>query len=376
MNLEQQLIQYRRELHRFPELSMQEYQTTQRIRTWLSEAGITILDLPLKTGVVAEVRGSLPGATIALRADIDALPIVEQSGVEFSSENPGVMHACGHDFHTAVMVGAAILLQQEREQMRGTVRFLFQPAEEDANGAKWLTEQGAMEAIQAVFGFHNRPNLPVGVIGVREGALMASVDRFELTITGISGHAGMPENCIDPIAIGSQIVMALQTIVSRRISSLDNAVISVTRFSAGNTWNVIPGEAHLEGTVRTFQKDVRARISELMRELIENIAAANGAKVQFKWNECLPMVNNSSLFTSIIKQVANEAGLRVVEAERSLGGEDFAYFQALVPGFFLWIGVDGDQEWHHPAYRLSEAALEISARYWALLARAVLEKGI
>ncbi|MBP2643312.1 MAG: hydrolase [Firmicutes bacterium] len=374
MNLQQQLVQYRRELHRFPELSMQEYDTTQRIKKWLSDVGIPILDLPLETGVVAEVRGRLPGATIALRADIDALPIDEQSGVEFSSEKPGVMHACGHDFHTAAMLGAAILLQQQKEELRGTVRFLFQPAEETAAGAKWLTEQGAMNGVQAVFGFHNRPNLSVGVIGVREGTLMAGVDHFEITITGTSGHAGMPEKCIDPIVIGSQIVMALQTIVSRRISSLDNVVISITRFSAGNTWNVIPGKAHLGGTVRTFQNDTRKKIPELIKSLVDNIAAANGATVKFEWTECLPMVNNSPLFTSIMKQAAEEEGLQVVEAERSLGGEDFAYYQEMVPGFFVWIGVEGEQEWHHPAYRLSEEALDISARYWARLSRMVLDR--
>ncbi len=374
MDLQQRLTQYRRELHRFPELSMEEYQTTGRIKEWLSDAGIIILDFALKVGVVAEVQGKLPGPTIALRADIDALPITEQSGMKFSSENPGVMHACGHDFHTAVMLGTAILLQQERERLKGTVRFIFQPAEESAAGAKCLTGQGVLEGVEAIFGFHNRPNLPVGVVGVREGALMASVDRFVMTVTGISGHAGMPENCIDPIVVGSQIVLAIQTIISRKISAFDNAVISVTRFSSGNTWNVIPGEAHLEGTVRTFQKEVREKIPDLLRNLVSDIASANGAQVRFEWYEYLPMVNNSAIFTSLIKETAQEEGLPVVEAEPSLGGEDFALYQEMIPGFFIWMGVEGEHEWHHPAYCLSEEALSVSARYFAHLAQKILDK--
>ncbi len=374
MNLQQQLIQYRRELHRFPELSMEEYLTTGRIRQWLSDNGVDILGLTLKVGIVAEVRGKLPGPIIVLRADIDALPITEESGVEFSSENPGVMHACGHDFHTAAMLGAAILLQQERERLRGAVRFIFQPAEESATGAKWLIEQGVLNGVEAAFGFHNRPNLPVGVIGVREGALMASVDRFEITVTGISGHAGMPENCIDPIVVGSQIVLALQTIVSRKISAFDNAVISVTRFSSGNTWNVIPGEAHLEGTVRTFQKEVREKIPELVLKIARDIAAAHEAQIRFEWHENLPMVFNSSIFTSLVKKTAQEEGLQVVEAERSLGGEDFALYQEVVPGFFVWMGVAGEYAWHHPAYCLSEEALAVTARYFAHLAQKIMEE--
>jgi len=375
MELQNLLVQYRRELHRFPELSMQEHKTTERIKQWLTQAGIAVLDIPnLTVGVVAEVRGNCPGPTIALRADIDALPIQELSGVEFCSEVPGVMHACGHDFHTSVMIGAAILLQENREQLHGSVRFLFQPAEEAANGAKWMAEHDVLNGVSAVFGCHNRPDLPVGTIGVKEGALMASVDRFEIDVNGTGGHAGMPQNCVDPIVIGAQIVTALQTVVSRGVSPIDSAVVSVTRFSAGNTWNVIPTQAQLEGTVRTLQKTVREQIPNRMRSIAEGITQANGAKAEFRWFENLPMVFNAPQFTEVISRSAEQENLNVIPAKPNLGGEDFALYQSLIPGYFVWIGTDGKEEWHHPQFTVNEQALSVGARYFARLGRNVLNQ--
>lgn len=369
MELQKKLVQYRRELHRFPELSMKEYQTTRNIRRWLTENGIALLDYPLEVGAVAEVKGAMPGPTIALRADIDALPISETSGVEFASQNPGVMHACGHDFHTASMLGTAILLQQMREKLKGSVRIIFQPAEETAAGAKWIVQKGVLKDVKAIFGFHNRPDLKVGVIGIREGALMASVDRFEIILSGRGGHAGMPEKCIDPIVLGSQTVLAIQSIVSRRLSSFDNAVVSITHISSGNTWNVIPDQIYLEGTVRTFQKGARDQIPVLLNEIVDGIAAANGAQAQFIWHPLLPMVDNFAGFTSLVTETAREEGLNIVEGERNSGGEDFAYYQTILPGFFVWMGVEGDRDWHHPAFHLKEEALVIVARYFARLAQ-------
>ena len=228
--LEKRLIEYRRELHQYPELSLKEVETTNRIRRWLTEAGITILDFPLKVGVIAEIKGDKPGPTIALRADIDALPIQEETGLEFASKHEGVMHACGHDFHTSAMIGAAILLQERKNELQGTVRIIFQPAEENAQGAILVDKAGALEGVEAIFGMHNKPDLPVGTIGVRDGALMASVDRFEIDVLGVGGHAGIPNNSIDPIVVASQIVTGMQTIVSRSLSSFDNVVISITQF--------------------------------------------------------------------------------------------------------------------------------------------------
>ncbi|MCM3567718.1 M20 peptidase aminoacylase family protein [Neobacillus mesonae] len=368
------LVAYRRELHENPELSFKEFETTKRIRQWLKEEGITILDYPLEVGVIAEVSGAKPGPTIALRADIDALPIKEETNLPFASKNDGVMHACGHDFHTASILGSAILLQERKSELNGTVRIIFQPAEEVAQGAVAIDKAGVLEGVEAIFGMHNKPDLPVGTIGVREGSLMASVDRFEIDVIGVGGHAGIPNNSVDPIVAASQIVSALQTIVSRNISSFHNAVISVTRIQGGNTWNVIPEKVQLEGTVRTFQNEARELIPELMKRTSEGVASGFGAKADFRWYPYLPVVVNHAPFSQIMKETAEELGYTVVEASPSPAGEDFAFYQTKIPGFFVWMGVDGPQEWHHPAFMLKEEALPIAANYFADLSIKVLNQ--
>jgi amidohydrolase len=373
-SLHAKLVQYRRELHSYPELSLQENETTKRIKQWLTDEKITILDYPLKTGVVAEVSGERPGPIIALRADIDALPIEEKTGLPFASLHKGVMHACGHDFHTASMLGAAILLQQRKSKLAGKVRIIFQPAEEVAQGASLIAQSGALEGVEAIFGMHNKPNLPVGTIGVREGALMASVDRFQIDVLGVGGHAGIPEQNIDPIVVASQIVTSLQTIVSRNISPFHHAVISVTRLQAGNTWNVIPDRAEIEGTVRTFQNEDRKQIREYMKRTAEGIATGFGATIDFHWDDYLPVVDNSPLFTELAAHTATELGYQVVHAEQSPGGEDFAFYQTQIPGFFVWMGTDGPHEWHHPAFTLQEDALVVGAEYFSNLAVKVLDQ--
>jgi amidohydrolase len=280
--LQEQLVSYRRELHENPELSFKEVETTKRLKKWLTDAGIDILDYPLEVGVVAEIKGELSGPTIALRSDIDALPIEEKSGVPFSSKNKGVMHACGHDFHAASIMGAAILLKERTAELKGTVRMIFQPAEEIAKGAVYVSEKGVLEGVEAIFGMHNKPDLPVGTIGVKAGSLMASVDRFELDIIGIGGHAGIPNAVIDPIVIASQVVTGFQTIVSRNLSPFSDTVVSVTKLQSGNTWNVIPDKAELEGTVRSFQEADRALVAERMKKLAEGIAESYGARADFR----------------------------------------------------------------------------------------------
>lgn len=359
------LVSYRRELHRNPELSEKEFETTKRISKWLTDAGINILDYPLKTGVVAEIKGEKQGPTIALRADIDALPIKEATGLEFASENTGVMHACGHDFHTTSILGAAILLNERKSELNGNVRIIFQPSEENAQGAEKIFNLGVLDNVEAIFGFHNKPDLPVGTIGIKSGSLMASVDRFEIDVIGVGGHAGMPQNCVDPIVIGSKIITGLQSIISRGLSSFDNAVISVTRFQSGNTWNVIPEKSEIEGTVRTFQNEARELIPTLMKRVANGIASAFGAKIEFRWFPYLPVVNNYPEFKDILTESAEELGYTVVEAKPNPGGEDFAFYQTKIPGFFVWIGVNGPKEWHHPSYVLDEDALSVSASFFA-----------
>ena len=366
--LSELLIEYRRKLHENPELSMKEYETTKLIRKWLEEEDIEILDIPLKVGVVAEIKGDFEGKTIALRCDIDALPILEQTNLDFKSKNLGVMHACGHDFHTASILGAAILINKNKSKLHGNVRIIFQPAEETSSGANLIIELGALEGVDAIFGMHNKPDLSVGTIGVKSGALMASVDRFEIDIIGVGGHAGIPNKVVDPIVIGSQIVSSIQSIVSRSLSPFNNAVISITRFTSGNTWNVIPEKAELEGTVRTFQKDVRKIVPELMERTAKGIAEGLGAKINFRWYPYIPSVNNDERFLNLVKESATELGYNVVEAKQSAGGEDFALYQEKIPGFFVWMGVDGEKDWHHPEYKLNEDALIVAAKYFSNLA--------
>lgn len=369
-----QLIAYRRELHMYPEISMKEYETTKKIKSWLEKENISILDFNLEIGAVAEIKGNHPGPTIALRADIDALPIEEKTDFPFSSKIKNTMHACGHDFHTASMLGAAILLNERKDSLHGNVRFIFQPGEETAVGAKYVVQSGALEKVEAIFGMHNKPDLPVGTIGVREGALMAAVDRFKIEIHGIGGHAGIPNNAIDPVFISGQLITALQSIVSRYLSAFDNAVISITKVEAGNTWNVIPDEAVLEGTVRVFQKEARKKIPQLMKKIIEGIASSFGAKGILKWYPSVSTVDNSPLFTEVVKQTGLQLGYKVVEAEQSPAGEDFAHYQELIPGFFVWMGSDGDHEWHHPSFNINEDALFVAANFFSTLAINVLQQ--
>jgi len=363
--LEPKLVEMRRELHRHPELSNEEFETTRRIRAWLSEAGVPTAELKLPTGVLAEVKGAHPGPTIMLRADIDALPVQEETGLPFASAVAGKMHACGHDFHTVSMIGAAKLLQEQRDELHGTVRILFQPAEEQAVGARAVIEAGALDGVTAVLGMHNKPELPVGTIGIRTGPLMASVDRFEIEVTGKGGHAGIPEATVDPVVVSSAIVGALQTLVSRNVSPHDNAVVSVCKLQAGSSWNVIPDTGVLEGTVRTFQAEARAAIPQLMERVVTHVAEGYGAKVNFKWLPMLPAVNNDAQMAELMRSAAEAQGLQVAEAVPTMGGEDFALYQEQVPGCFIWMGTGGTEQWHHPKFTLNEDAIKISAALFA-----------
>lgn len=278
--LASQIQAFRHDMHRFPELSNQEFETTKKIRAALTAAGIRILDLPLKTGLVAEV-GEAAGPLVVVRSDIDALPIEEESGVDFASENAGVMHACGHDFHTSAALGAAILLQQQAASLKGRVRILFQAAEETGLGAPDLIATGALDDAAVIFGIHNDPTLPVGVVGGKEGALTAGVDRFEIKVAAKGAHAAKPHEGNDPIIIVGQIISAVQTLISRNVPSDQNAVVSITQIHSGSTWNVIPDTAYLEGTVRTFSSEARALIEQRFRALLDGLAAAFGAQIEF-----------------------------------------------------------------------------------------------
>lgn len=372
--LEPKLIAIRRHLHQYPEVAYEEFETTRSIRGWLEEAGVRILDYPVQTGVVAEVKGIEDGPVIALRADIDALPIQEETGLPFASRIPGYMHACGHDFHTAAILGAAFLLKRQEEKLKGTVRFLFQPAEEKGTGATRVIESGALDGVRAIFGMHNKPDLEVGTIGIKEGPFMAGVDGFEIEVEGIGTHAAIPQAGVDPIVTASQIVSALQTIVSRNISPLYNAVVSVTSIHGGTTWNVIPDKVVLGGTVRTFQDEIRRQIPERFRRILEGVTAAYGATFRLRWFEGPPPVHNDEALTKLSREAAEKVGLHVVTPEPSPAGEDFAYYQLKIPGSFVFMGTSGTKEWHHPGFTLDERALRLSSLYFAELAIGALKE--
>ncbi|EMT53377.1 hypothetical protein I532_05175 [Brevibacillus borstelensis AK1] len=368
------LVEIRRELHSYPELSWEEHRTTRKIRDTLTEAGISILPLALPVGVLAEITGAAPGPTVALRADIDALPIQEESGLPYASLVKGRMHACGHDFHTSVILGAALLLQKHAAKLPGRVRLLFQPAEEKGTGAKAMIEAGALEGVSAIFGMHNKPDLPVGTIGLLSGPLMASVDGFNITVSGKAGHAAVPDAAIDPIVAASAIVGGLQTAVSRSISPFESAVVSVCQFHAGTSWNVIPDTAALDGTVRTFHPQVRQKIPELLERIATGIAAGLGARAELEWFAGTPSVDNHPAATEVFHSAAEALRLNVVEAKPSAGGEDFAHYQQVVPGSFAWIGTSGSEEWHHPKFTVNEDALSPGAALFALAAIHALER--
>ncbi|MEK4664554.1 amidohydrolase [Priestia sp. FSL H7-0729] len=368
----ERLITIRRHLHRNPELSGEEKETTAAIRSWLEEEGVRIADeYVLRTGLVAEV-GQGDGPVVALRADIDALPIREETKLEFASQVDGKMHACGHDAHTAILIGAARLLKQRESTLPGKVRLLFQPSEEKATGARQVIQSGALSDVRAVFGLHNKPDLQVGTVGIREGALMAAADGFVVKVEGVGTHAAVPEAGIDPIVVAAHIVTALQAIVSRNVGAQESAVISVTKLHSGTAWNVIPDEAILDGTVRTFDEKVRARIRERFNQVVAGVAAAYGTRATVRWIQGPPAVVNDASLASAAEQVASEIGLNSVRPLPSPAGEDFSFYQKEVPGLFLFLGTSGPNEWHHPGFDVDERALPLGAYLLAALAEQAL----
>ncbi|GKU79140.1 amidohydrolase [Paenibacillus sp. L3-i20] len=371
---QQQLVAIRRHLHTHPELSYEEVETTASIRTWLTDAEIRIANYPLRTGVVAEVGGINGGPVIAIRADIDALPIHEETGLPFASRFPGKMHACGHDFHTAAILGTAFLLKEKEKELLGTVRFIFQPAEEKAKGALQIIASGALEDVEAIFGMHNKPDLPVGTVGIKSGAIMAAADGFIVEVEGRGSHAAVPEAGIDPIVISAHIVTALQSIVSRNVSALESAVVSVTRLNSGTAWNVIPEKALFDGTLRTFDERVRSRVRQRFEKIVHSVADAFEAKAKVSWIEGPHPVVNDSEWAALASRTAESVGLRVIEPLPSPAGEDFAFYLKKTPGLFVFFGTEGTKEWHHPAFDVDERALSLSASFFAALALDALKR--
>lgn len=353
--------------HRHPELSYEEVETTKRLREDLAAAGIEVLDLPLKTGLVAKV-GTGEAPFIALRCDIDGLPIQEESGLNYASEHAGRMHACGHDFHISTVLGSAYLLKAQEKDLHGTVYLIFQPAEEAPGGARKVMETGVLKDVQAIFGLHTSPLYDVGTLGIRSGAVTASVDKFTVTFHGKGTHAAHPERGIDPIVMAASFVTAAQSIVSRNIDPAHPGLVSITHIESGNTWNVIPESSWLEGTVRCLTAEDRKLIKKRIYELAEGQAASFGGHAELTWYAGPPATDNTPDWTDFAIEVAKEAELDVVPAPVNLAGEDFAYYQEEIPGVFVLVGTGKSPANHNPKFHVDPAALGPAARYMARLA--------
>lgn len=364
------LIDDRHFLHMNPELSGEEFATAEFIKEKLKEHNIKIIETNLKNGVVAEIGQG--DRVVSLRADIDALPIEEESGVVYHSKVKGKMHACGHDFHTISLIGAAILLKENEDELKGRVRLIFQPEEEINSGAVKMIEKNVLEGVSCIIGFHNKPDIPVGFIGIKEGPLMAGVEQFEVEIKGIGTHAAAPHNGNDPIVTASQIITGLQSIVSRHISPLETAVVSVTKIEAGKTWNIIPDRVKLEGTIRTFSEKVREETKKLFEQIIKNYSAAVNQEAEIKWiSDGSPVDNNEKMAEILKKEISKFA--KVIAPEIMMGGDDFARYQEKVPGLYAFIGTGCPYEWHHPSFLIDDKALPYAINYFITGAKAMLE---
>ena len=374
------MIEWRRHLHRHPEVSFHEEQTARFVRETLESFGGLEISRPTENSVVARLRGGRPGPTLALRADIDALPITEENGFDFASQNPGAMHACGHDGHTAMLLGAAQVLSATRDGLSGEIRFVFQHAEElSPGGAEELVEAGVLEGVDAAVGVHLWSQLPVGKVGVTYGPMMAAPDIFNVTVRGKGGHAAMPHQTVDSIAVGAQVVTNLQHVVARETDPLTNVVLSVTRFQGGTTHNVIPGAVEMEGTVRTLDPEVRDRMPGIMERVIAGVASAHGAAYEFSYSRGYrPVVNDDALTRQIeetAREVVGEGNVEVMPP--NMGGEDFSAYGQRVPAAFYLVGAGNAAKGitaphHHPRFTIDEDALAVGLKMHLAVARRML----
>lgn len=360
---------WRRHLHTHPELGGQEQATADFIAAELRKLGYEPQQRIGGTfGLTAMLHVSDQPA-VALRADMDALPIQEDTGLPFASQNPGVMHACGHDAHMAMLLGAAALLKQRQSQLKRSVKFIFQPHEEKyPGGAAPMIAAGVLENVESVFGLHVWSPLPLGTLGTRCGPLMSSVNDIQIVVQGKGGHAALPEQCVDPVVVAAQVVMALQTVVSRTIAMSDSAVVSVTQVTAGTAYNIIPQSATLRGTIRTLDEAVRTRVCQQVRELAEGVARAHGASAEVEVLPGYPALLNDEQTVQRVIQAARDVGFddQHIETISPIGGgEDFAYYAQQVPAAFAFLGGGGESgqtyPHHHPRFTIDEAALPLGA---------------
>ncbi len=375
-DLQPDIQAWRREIHEHPELTYDVHRTAAFVADRLREFGCDEVATGLgRTGVVGVIKGRKPAGTadikvIGLRADMDALPIEEATNLPYASKTPGLMHACGHDGHTAMLLGAARYLAETRN-FAGDAVVIFQPAEEDGAGAAAMIKDGLMDrfAIDQVYGMHNGPGIPIGSFAIRPGPIMAATDAIDIRIEGLGGHAARPHICIDSVLVGAQLITALQSIVSRSVDPLESAVISICEFHAGNARNVIPQTAELRGTVRTLTAKVRGLVEKRIREVVAGVAQITGAKIDLVYERGYPVVVNhasqTDFATQVAKEIAGEANVH--DMAPLMGAEDFAYMLEQRPGAFIFCGNGDSAGLHHPAYNFNDEAIVFGTSYWIKL---------
>jgi amidohydrolase len=364
------LVATRRDLHAHPELGFEESRTQARVLERLEAAGCKPRRLA-GTGVIADLEGARPGRTVLLRADLDALPLQEENPVDYRSSTKGVMHACGHDGHTASLLTAAERLAARRD-FAGRIRLCFQPAEEGRGGAAKMLEEGALDGVDAVFGGHLWNDLPTGKVALAHGPIMAAVDKFEVEVTGVGGHGAMPHQTRDPIVAAAHAVVALQTIVSRETSPLDTAVVTIARIAAGEGWNIVPRVARLSGTARAYSQKTWEALPGKIERVLKGVTSALGCEVTIAYERICPPTVNEPRMTDLARAVAAEllgpdAVVTEGDATRTMGGEDFSYMLQRAPGCFIFVGSRNEAKGlvyphHSPRFDFDEAALEHSVR--------------
>ena len=383
MSISDWIISIRRELHEHPELMYEEFKTSELIRRELDKLEISYKHPIAETGVLASI-GNGNGPCVALRADMDALPIHEETDVSFKSKIDGKMHACGHDCHVSMLLGAAKLLKGKEDQIDGTVKLLFQPAEEGGAGGKLMREEGALKnpAVERIFGLHVWPQMPSGQIGSREGTFLAATSSLNLTVKGVGGHAAVPQLTKDPVLTSARIITNLQSIVSRELDPLDSGVVSITVINGGNASNVIPSDVVVKGTLRSLTMDGLRELQKRVKEIAEGIAQTHGceAVVEYVGNDYPPTVNDSDMW-KFAKGIGIEllGDENVSDLDAVMGGEDFAYYTEKVKGCFVVLGmnnpdIDATYSVHHPMFKADEDALHIGTALHTIFALKSLEE--
>ena len=367
------IISLRREIHREPELGFDTRKTAEKVLAALDGLPLDVQTDVAENGLVATLKGGGEGPTVALRADMDALPIYEETGLPFASETDGKMHACGHDGHTSMLVGAARALCEDhlRERLNGTVKFVFQPAEEGGGGGQVMVEKGVADGVDSIFALHLWPGLEFGKAATKAGPIMAAADAFEMEIKGKGGHGAMPHMTVDAVAIAAQVVTVLQTVVAREVNPVEPAVLTVGEIEAGTAFNIIPETARLGGTVRTVDADLRQRMPERIEELARGVARGMRGDAELNYRFSYPVTRNDAGAAGLALNVAKElfGEDRAVEVEHpSMGGEDFAFFLEELPGAYIWLGVGDVSGLHTPRFAFDEEILPQGAALLAALA--------